>query len=588
MIPETVLSQILDRSDIVEIISERVPLKRAGRSFKAPCPFHHEKTPSFYVSPDKQIFHCFGCGAGGNVISFLMKEEGRDFREVVQSLADRYGIEIPEDDPKAAAWRERTDAFVKINALAAEEYQKCLNASPLAQTAREYLKARGLSAQTVADFRLGYAPESWDYLLRALKGRVNETALEKAGLAMPREGGGWYDRFRRRVIFPILDAKGRCVAFGGRVMDDSLPKYMNSPETELYVKGRHLYGLHQAQRAIQEADAAIVVEGYMDLLACHQAGVRHAVASLGTALTKDQARLIRRHTKNVVILYDADKAGEMATLRGLELLLEESMDVRIVRLEEGHDPDSYLRRHGPDKFQRRLGDTKSLFEYRLATLYEKHDGHSLPGRVKIADEMVRLLAKVPNEILRSAWTRELASALELPEEALTAEMKKSGSLRSSLAARPAAAVRAPEEAVKAGERLLIGLLLEDPALLEEARREITADDFRNAKTAEIAQAILSGGAAAGASGLVNRFSDDPESVRIISRASTEAETIADRRKAFDDCLQWFRRSRIDAQRDGLKGQIEDAQREGDPAKLKQLLARFNELNRGMRKTHEKK
>ncbi|MBI2095309.1 MAG: DNA primase [Candidatus Omnitrophica bacterium] len=394
MIPDAVLSQIQERLDIVEVVSDFVPLRRAGRNFKANCPFHEERTPSFVVNPDKQIFHCFGCGVGGNVFSFLMKFEKKDFREVVEALAEKTGVEIPKDRTENPAAQKRTAQALEANRLALEFYHECLLTKAEAQTARRYLESRGIRRETIEHFKIGYAPESWDALYRALKDRASEETLEKNGLVLPKKGGGFYDRFRGRVIFPILDAKGICVAFGGRVLDQSLPKYLNSPESEIYSKGRNLYGLFQARKSVRENDGAVVVEGYMDLIACHQAGVTGVVASLGTALTEEQARLIRRHTSNVTILYDADKAGEMATLRGLEIFLEQALEVKVVRLPEGHDPDSYLQERGGEALKAELAGAKSLFEFRLSLAKAKHDAGALEGRVKIANEMALLLGKV--------------------------------------------------------------------------------------------------------------------------------------------------------------------------------------------------
>jgi DNA primase len=404
MIPETVLQQIQDRLDIVEIISASVPLKRSGRSFKAPCPFHMEKTPSFYVTPDKQIFHCFGCGVGGNIFRFLMMREKKDFLEVVKELAERVGVELPTDaSPKDREREERLGVYAKANGLAMNFYHEFLLKSSEAQKARMYLRGRGLNEDTIEKLNIGFAPDRWDGLIQHVKGRIADKTLEKVGLLLERkEKNGYYDRFRNRVIFPILDMKGACVAFGGRVMDDSVPKYMNSPESEFYTKGQHLYGLYWARPVVREKDALIVVEGYMDFAMLFQAGVQNVVASLGTALTREQVRLIKRHTHNVFMLYDADKAGEAATLRGLELFLEEGLEVKIVRLPQGHDPDSFVLKEGAQRFHEELGRAKNLFDYKLALLRAESNAQTVEGRVKIANEMVALLAKVQNEILRAA------------------------------------------------------------------------------------------------------------------------------------------------------------------------------------------
>lgn len=586
MIPESILNQIQERTDIVEIISGFVPLKRSGRNFKAPCPFHHEKTPSFMVSPDKQIFHCFGCGAGGNVFSFLMKEERKDFREVVEMLADRAGIEIPKDKVVNSEALERAALFVKANQLAQDFYHAGLLSGKESQRARDYLKNRGISEATISHFKIGYASESWDSLSLAIKGKIPDTVLEKTGLVIPRKESGFYDRFRHRVIFPILDLKGACVAFGGRVMDDALPKYLNSPESEGYHKGRHLYGLFQARKAVSEKDLAIVVEGYMDLIACHQAGVENVVASLGTALTVDQVKLIKRHTKNVVILYDADKAGELATLRGLELFLEEGLEVKIVRLLKGHDPDSYIKEFGTERFREMLDQAKTLFDYKLLLLKERFDHRAVEGKVKIANEMVLLFSKVQNEILRSAWLKELARELTLSEEALLAEMGKNESRPRSVRSE----TRPPADSeIQTVEKLLIGLMLDDSDYIAQAREEIRADDFQHHKARDIAKRLLTIEAeSVAAAQLINFYKDDPEGVRLISLACAETEKILDKQRAFTDCVVWVKRLRIKAEREGLSAEILVAQREGDKNRINKLMYDFNELNKGMRKINEKK
>ena len=589
MIPEATLDQIQDRADIVEIISALVPLRRAGRNLKANCPFHQEKTPSFVVNPDKQIFHCFGCGAGGNVFSFLMKFEKKDFLEVVESLAERVGIEIPKEKNRDAASSERWELLLKTHRLAQEFYHQFLLKHQEASDAREYLEKRGLSQKTIEDFKIGFAPESWDTLTAALRKQFPESLLEKSGLVLPRKEGGFYDRFRKRIIFPILDAKGQCIAFGGRVMDDSVPKYLNSPETEIYVKGRHLYGLAQARSSIRELDAAIVVEGYMDVIGCVQAGVTNVVASLGTALTPDQVRLVKRQTQNVFILYDADKAGEMATQRGLELFLEEGMEIRIVRLPEGHDPDSYIRDAGIERFRAAMGAAQPLFDYRLALLKKQHGVATLDAKVKIANEMVKLFSRVRNEILVSAWTRALASELQLSETALQSETKKS---KESAANHYLTAPRVPEtrpvsQEIRPAERLLLGLLLERPDLLRLAGGSLTAEEFENAsvkKTFSRLRELAQAGREATVAHLINVFGEDEETGRLLTSASAEAERVTEKEKAFEDCLTWMRRSRLHGQREELQTRILEAQKEGDHDRIRALMRDFGELNKGMKKS----
>ena len=591
MIPESTLEQIQERIDIVEVVSAHVALRRAGKNFKANCPFHMEKTPSFVVNPDKQIFHCFGCGAGGNIFKFLMMIEKKDFREVAEQLAERAGIEIPNDRAVDEAAQGRRDEIVKANKLASEFYQNVLWKEAAGAPARKYLKERGLADDTVKSFQLGFAPDAWETLATALKKSLSEKALEKAGLILAGKEKGYYDRFRKRIIFPILDQKGVCIAFGGRVMDDTQPKYLNSPETEIYTKGRHLYGLFQARHEIRTQDAVIVVEGYMDVIGCHQAGVTNAVASLGTALTTEQARLVKRHTSNVYMLYDADAAGENATLRGLEIFLEEGMEVKIVRLPEGHDPDSFILKFGIEAFHEELKNAKSLFDYKLALLKQKHSAKTLEGRVKIANEMVGLFAKVKNQILLSAWTQELARELGLSEAALKAELEKGRT-----AARPAPRAPlnpAPDTArlggtqARTAEKILLGLLLEDEHFLSLGRSRLTLDDFQHPTARLIVERLFEKTQMLTVSAWMSALENETGACEMLAMAVAEADKAPEKDRAFEDCVSWLERSRLDIQRQTLRLQIAEAQRSGDQSQINQLLRDFTELNKGMKRTYEK-
>ncbi len=585
MIPEALLNQIQDRLDIVEVVGAAVPLRRAGRNFKANCPFHNEKTPSFVVNPDKQIFHCFGCGVGGNIFSFLMKFEKKDFLEVVEELAGRVGVELPKNQQEDSASLQRTAQFVKANELAMEFYHRFLLSRPEAKAARTYLEKRGISEKTIKEFKLGFAPESWDALYQHLRTDFNDAALDKTGLVLSKKNGGFYDRFRNRIIFPIVDARGACVAFGGRVMDDSLPKYLNSPETEIYIKGKNLYGFFQARKSIRENDAVIVVEGYMDLIACHQAGVGYAAASLGTALTPEQARLVKRNTQNVFIMYDADKAGEMATLRGLEIFLEEGLEVKVVRLPQGQDPDSFIQSFGAEKFKETLGQAKTLFEYKLALLKAKHNAKSIDGRVKIANEMVTLFAKVKNEILKAAWAKELAAELGISEDALVVEMKKSRDVHRPMRLEEPAP--APRTEVSLMEKVFLGLLLENPAFTAGALQEVKTDDFPHPVVKRIVSKIFETPGVS-ASQLVNLFNTDPEAVQVISMASTGVDTSTDKKKAFLDCLEHLRVLRLRSRKENLRTEIAAAERSGDQNRIGKLLMDLNELNKKEKQINEKK
>jgi DNA primase len=308
---EQVLEEIQSKSDIVEIIGSYIPLRRAGRNYKANCPFHKEKTPSFMISPAKQIFHCFGCGAGGNVFGFVMKMENIDFPEAVRTLAEKAGVKLPSFTRSQFETSSYAVQIYKTNEMAAAYYRSMLLSTDAGKRAAAYLKNRGISEEAAKKAGLGFAPDEWSGLINYAKGKgVDIAVLERSGLVVPKEGGGHYDRFRNKIIFPIFDIKDRVVAFGARVLDNSVPKYINSPETEVYVKSRHLYGLNFSVKEVKEKDLCIIVEGYLDFLVPYDMGAGNIAASLGTSLTDSQARLIKRYTKNVVMLYDGDSAGE--------------------------------------------------------------------------------------------------------------------------------------------------------------------------------------------------------------------------------------------------------------------------------------
>jgi DNA primase len=517
-----------------------------------------------------------------------MKFEKKDFREVVEMLADRAGIEIPKDRVVDAAKESRRAELLKAHRLACDYYQRILWKDASAGQVRAYLTSRGLTEETIKEFQLGFATDAWEALVSALKDDVTEKTLEASGLILPGKEGKYYDRFRKRILFPILDGKGACVAFGARVLDDSQPKYLNSPETEIYSKGRQLYGLYQARTAIRTENFVIVVEGYMDVIGCHQAGVRNTVASLGTALTSEQARLMKRHTPNVTILYDADAAGEMATLRGFEILLEEGMEVRIVRLADGHDPDSYILKFGIGAFREALKNAKSLFEYKLDLLKKKYVVRTMEGRVKIANEMVTLFSKVKNEILRAAWTQELAKEMGLSEEAVRTEVLKAKSLERPLGAPAQSPARLTLAEIRPAEKILLGLMLERRAFLFRAKEVLAKDDFQHPALKRIVERMFSSSdQETSILGWMNVLQDDVESTQILALAAAEAERVPLKEKAFEDCLLWIERSRNEARRERLRSQLVDAQREGDQNRIHQLLHDFSELNKGMKRTYEK-
>lgn len=413
LIPASFIDELMSRTDIVEVINSRVPLKKAGREYKACCPFHGEKTPSFTVSPTKQFYHCFGCGAHGTALGFLMDYEHLGFPEAVEELASLAGLEVPREQSQGTD--RRPDLYSVLEA-AAGYYKDQLKRRP---EAVDYLKKRGISGATAATFGIGFAPDEWDGLLRRLgtdEGAVQRLAA--AGMLIERDQGGFYDRFRGRVMFPIRDARGRVIAFGGRVLGNDEPKYLNSPETPLFHKGRELYGLYEARQALRQIPRLMVVEGYMDVVGLHEAGVNWAVATLGTATTPDHLERLFRVTEEVVFCFDGDRAGRQAAWRALENALptlREGRQVRFLFLPEGEDPDSLVRAEGADAFTARLKDALPLSEYLHDELAAKVDMGSLDGRARLAELAKPLVARVPEGVFRALLVGRIATAVGMDE-----------------------------------------------------------------------------------------------------------------------------------------------------------------------------
>ena len=415
LIPASFIDELMGRTDIVEVINARVPLKKAGREYKACCPFHGEKTPSFTVSPNKQFYHCFGCGAHGTALGFLMDFEHLSFPEAVEELASLAGLEVPrEQSPEG---ERRIDLYGLLDAVAGYYRDELKRHAP----AIEYLKARGISGATAATFGLGWAPEAWDAVLKRF-GRDDETIrrLATAGLLIERDGGGHYDRFRGRVMFPIRDARGRVIAFGGRVLGKDEPKYLNSPETPLFHKGRELYGLYEARQALRQIDRLLVVEGYMDVVGLREAGIPWAVATLGTATTPEHLERLFRVTEEVVFCFDGDRAGRQAAWRALENTLPtlgEGRQVRFLFLPEGEDPDSLVRAEGAETFTARLARALPLSDYLHDELAARVDMDSMDGRARLAELAKPLVAKVPEGVFRALLVRRIAKAVGMDETA---------------------------------------------------------------------------------------------------------------------------------------------------------------------------
>ena len=415
-ISEEILEKIKSQNDIVDVISERVRLRKSGRNFTGLCPFHNEKTPSFSVSQEKQIYKCFGCGEAGNVISFVMKEKNLPFIEAVKYLANRANIPLEMNNGEKSKSAKKKELLYRVNVEAAKFFFSNLMNN---QNAKEYFLNRGIKEETIKKFGLGFANDSWNSLMFYLRKKgINDTLLEEAGLiSVNKEKGSKYDRFRNRVIFPVFDYQGRVIGFGGRVLDDSKPKYLNSPETLVFQKGTNLYGLNFALKHNMSERYFVIVEGYMDLISLHQYGITNVVASLGTALTINQARLLKRYADKVIISYDADMAGQMATLRGLEILRTAGFDVRVLNIPQGKDPDEYVRSNGKEAFLKLINSAEPLIDYRMKKAEEGIDFKNSQSLILYAKRIMEIISDL-DPVEKDVYIKKASENTGIKEQTL--------------------------------------------------------------------------------------------------------------------------------------------------------------------------
>jgi DNA primase len=533
------------------------------------------------VNPQRQIFHCFGCGKGGNAFSFLMEQERMDFMEAVRILAAKTGVALPQSSTGNKAVGV-VSLLYKLNGLACAFYQNILN-SQSAASAREYLNKRQINNETIRLFRLGLSSDSWDSVFNFLRSKnANLDLIEKSGLVCARSDGGYYDRFRKRLILPIFDVKNRIVAFGARLLieDKSLAKYINSPESLIYVKGRHLYGLNLSGSIIRQNDFAIVVEGYFDCITVYQAGIKNVVASLGTSLTIDQIRLLKRHTHNIVMVYDADQAGQEAVLRNLDILIQEAMQVRIVALPAGFDPDSFLRKFGASAFSEKIKQAQGLFEYKLGFLTSRYDSRKPEGKAYIAQEMLICLNHLKDTVLQSEYLRRLAQVLDIKEEALFIELRK---IKDKKTYAMPEFIKTNSLKTNPTERLLMNLILRETELISQLKQTLGPDDFQDTRIGRVFSLIcdlFSQGQAIEPHRLIG-YLNDRESASLVSEllAVDDEFPHSDTEMVLNDCVSRIKKQRLNLRCQSLQEQIKIAQRQGNHQQLNRLITEFRDLQR---------
>ena len=562
---DELIEEIKSRNDIVDIISQYVVLKRSGRNFFGLCPFHKEKSPSFSVSPDKQIFHCFGCGVGGNVFHFVSKIENLSFRETVEMLAERSGVELPtlenEEDNKLLQLKSKV---YQINELTAKFYHENLY-KPSAKKAQEYVKKRRLDNNTLKNFLIGYSGTFNElYLMLKSKGFTEEEILASS-LVNKTQDGKFIDRFRGRLMFPIQDVRNRVIAFGGRVLDDSKPKYINSPENIVYSKGRHLFGLNVAKRS--DLKKIIIVEGYMDAISLHQRGISYAVASLGTAMTEAQGRLLRRSSQQVIIGYDADGAGQAATMRGLEILQGLGCDVRILQIEGAKDPDEFVVKYGPERFEKQVEKAISLVEYKVKVLKHSLNLEHPNDKIKFLKEIAKVLSKIDNEIEREVYVQKIASEYQISKEAIYAEISKlentsTTSKKILEKSKPRLEVKPAikeDNANDKKEKLIIYLLINYPnESYEKIRAKVSVEDIKN----ETNKAIIKKLYEEFEKGNINTnnvldWFEDENIINEITWILAYDFEITEVNKCIDDILKIYEKEKITFERNEILRQLEE-------------------------------
>lgn len=579
--PEEFISDLRNRADIVTVINEHIPLKKQGRNYIGLCPFHAEKTPSFVVSPEKQIYHCFGCGKGGNVFSFIMDKNTLTFPETIEYLAQKVGLALPEINTSPERKKEdlARKKYYRINELTAEYYRRILF-EPAGKEALHYLLTRGLKPEAIEKFILGYAPQGWDSLILYLRKHGFDIAdMLKAGVVVKTQKENTIDRFRKRIIFPINDEFGRTIGFGGRVLDDSLPKYLNSPDTPLFSKGKHLYGLHVTKGSIREKDHVIIMEGYMDVITSWQHGIDNVAGTLGTALTPEQVRLIMKYTYHAHICFDADTAGEKAALRGLDILRKQGCDVSVITIPGSKDPDEFIRKEGAKNFAAVLKNAQSLFEYKLGRRMKNKDMHSVPERIKIVQNMIPDILDTKSPIARQANIQLLAEKLIFPESAIHAEIKKTIQNQGKETAPKQVSPPNVLSAIDRAQRIILRMASESPESFAEIERMGGSDLCKDASVRGVyglIARIISAGDMVEADKLISLL-DDPEEQELVAEIFMDEELPEEKARIYQDCLLLLRNEWIHRRIELNSTKMSEFENKGEATKAMELMVEIQEL-----------
>ena len=581
---EDILNEVKESNDIVEVISQYVHLKRSGRNYFGICPFHNEKSPSFSVSPDKQIFHCFGCGVGGNVISFISKIEGIGFKEAIETLAERANISLPVNTSQEDSKLEELKSKVfKVNSFTADYYHKRLYDSK-SKIGQEYVKKRKLTNDTLEAYNLGFSG-NFDELYQVLrKEGFNDEEILESGLVNKNDNGKYIDRYRNRFMIPILDVRNRVIAFGGRVIDDSKPKYINSPENIVYSKGKHLFGLNVAKKG--DTKKLLIVEGYMDAISLHQRGITNVVASLGTALTTNQGWLLRKNAEEVILGFDSDGAGQTAIIRAMEVMQNMGCDMRVLQMTGAKDPDEYIIKYGSARFKKLMDEAISLIEFKVKALKQSLNLEIAGDKVKFLNEIAKLISKIDNSIEREIYIDKIAKNYNISKEAIFGQVNKIqylGKNKNNILdnnkkinhKKNDEQDKSIKEEVIKRENIIISILINNPENYQYIKQKISIEDFQYDINIKIIKELYQELEKENYN--INSVLDKLQDESIQSHLTAimaEDNGITDNKKAIDDILKKYEREKLEEKRDEL---IKQSSLEQDKEKKKKLGEELNEI-----------
>ncbi len=581
-ISEEKIEEIKERSNFLQIASEYVTLRKIGRNYQGLCLFHSEKTPSFTINEEKGIFHCFGCGAGGNVFTFLMRAANLSFPEAARQLAKKAGVELPREERTKAERQnqQERERLFQVNQLASEHFQRLLLNSREGERALKYLQSRGLSKELIVQYRLGYAPEAWNKLLSWLtEKKVPLSRAERVGLITPslKKKGDYYDHFRGRIIFPIFDLQGRILGFGGRILGQGQPKYLNSPESSIYQKSKSLYGLYQARESIQREDGVLLVEGYFDLLTLHQHNFLNSVATLGTALTREHLDILKRYTKHIILLFDADEGGKKAAQRSLEFFLEKELSAKVVVLAPGYDPDNYLREFGAERFREKMKEAPFLIDFFIEETAKGFDSSISGKAAAVVEGLAPMVARIKNLIERDLYIKKVAEMFGIKEESIRGSLKQPR----KRSVEQVGTERVADSAPRGAEETLLQLMLEFPSLAARIREEKIVELFSDPVFRKIGIKLLEEQEKVGkmeASQIIDLLEDE-QSQRTLSQLSLREPNFSRKnfQKIFQDCILKTKLNDLELKKRRLLAEIKEAEEKKDNPRRNNLSLKWQEV-----------